>query len=224
MSKAKSRIRTVLILVLLSAAAYVLGWSSIFSVKSISVEGAPDASSKTLVLDKSQISVGEKLARLEPRVVQNSIEKISWVDHSRVSRNWISGAVAIHLWARVPVARYGSGFVDGGNVFFELSGAPTSTKITISASSPVDRSVAIALLKKLPIEIRNVLVEIRVLASGSVTITIHDTSLSKDREVNWGDMQDVDLKVKVYQALIALPANKKVTFIDLSAPHAPIVK
>jgi len=37
-------------------------------------------------------------------------------------------------------------------------------------------------------------------------------------------MQDVDLKVKVYQALIALPANKKVTFIDLSAPHAPIVK
>lgn len=209
---------------MLSAAAYVLGWSSIFTVTSVLVEGAPDASSTTVVLDTSQIAIGEKLARLEPRVVEKSIEKISWVDHSRVSRNWISGSVVIHIWPRVPVARYGRGFVDSANVLFELSEPPKSLNLTIVASTPVDRSRAIALLEKLPSQMHNVLVEIRVLTSRSVTLTIHEAQLTKDREVNWGDLQDVALKVKVYQALIALPENKKVTFIDLSAPHAPIVK
>jgi hypothetical protein len=42
--------------------------------------------------------------------------------------------------------------------------------------------------------------------------------------VAWGDLTNMSLKVQVFQALIALPENSKITEIDLSAPHAPIVK
>ena len=34
----------------------------------------------------------------------------------------------------------------------------------------------------------------------------------------------MEFKVKVYKALLALPENKKISLLDLSAPHAPIVK
>jgi hypothetical protein len=43
-------------------------------------------------------------------------------------------------------------------------------------------------------------------------------------EVKWGLNSENELKTKVYEALTALPENNRVTRIDLSAPHAPIVK
>jgi hypothetical protein len=42
--------------------------------------------------------------------------------------------------------------------------------------------------------------------------------------LRFGSADDVDLKVKVFKALMALEENKKVSTIDVSAPHAPIVK
>jgi hypothetical protein len=42
--------------------------------------------------------------------------------------------------------------------------------------------------------------------------------------LRFGSADEVDLKVKVYKALVALEENKKVSTIDVSAPHAPIVK
>jgi hypothetical protein len=42
--------------------------------------------------------------------------------------------------------------------------------------------------------------------------------------VQWGSLEELALKVRVYKALLALPENKSINKIDLSAPHAPIVK
>jgi hypothetical protein len=42
--------------------------------------------------------------------------------------------------------------------------------------------------------------------------------------LRFGGADDVALKVKVFNALMALEENKKVSAIDVSAPHAPIVK
>jgi hypothetical protein len=42
--------------------------------------------------------------------------------------------------------------------------------------------------------------------------------------VQWGSLDDLALKVNVYKLLLALPENKSIKRIDLSAPHAPIVK
>jgi hypothetical protein len=43
-------------------------------------------------------------------------------------------------------------------------------------------------------------------------------------EVRWGLATDNELKAKVYKALLAQPENAKLKRMDLSAPHAPIVK
>ncbi|MEI9908175.1 MAG: hypothetical protein WDO06_10125 [Actinomycetota bacterium] len=40
----------------------------------------------------------------------------------------------------------------------------------------------------------------------------------------WGDATSTKLKVRVFQSLIALPENVNISFMDLSAPHAPIVR
>ena len=40
----------------------------------------------------------------------------------------------------------------------------------------------------------------------------------------WGSNSDLNLKIKVYEALVALKENSKISLIDVSAPHAPIVK
>jgi cell division protein FtsQ len=40
----------------------------------------------------------------------------------------------------------------------------------------------------------------------------------------WGSNSELNLKIKVYEALIVLKENSKISLIDVSAPHAPIVK
>ena len=40
----------------------------------------------------------------------------------------------------------------------------------------------------------------------------------------WGAGTDIELKLKVYTALLALPENKRITKIDLTEPYSPIVK
>jgi hypothetical protein len=42
--------------------------------------------------------------------------------------------------------------------------------------------------------------------------------------LRFGNADEIDLKIKVFKALVALEENKKVSMIDVSAPHAPIVK
>jgi cell division protein FtsQ len=43
-------------------------------------------------------------------------------------------------------------------------------------------------------------------------------------EVRWGFATENELKAKVYKALLEQPENAKLKRMDLSAPHAPIVK
>jgi hypothetical protein len=42
--------------------------------------------------------------------------------------------------------------------------------------------------------------------------------------VIWGSEIEIDLKLKVYRALVALPENSKIKKIDLTEPRSPIVK
>ena len=42
--------------------------------------------------------------------------------------------------------------------------------------------------------------------------------------IQWGRNEESALKVEVISALLNLPENKKIRRIDVSAPHAPIVK
>jgi hypothetical protein len=40
----------------------------------------------------------------------------------------------------------------------------------------------------------------------------------------WGSDNEIELKLKVYKALVALPENSRIVKIDLTEPRSPIVK
>ena len=90
--------------VLFIVLAYFLGWSSIFSVKKVEIAGAPTTAVQAEIEMKSQIEVGQQLARVNPQSVARKIEKLSWVKDVAISRNWLSGVVAIEISPREPLA------------------------------------------------------------------------------------------------------------------------
>ncbi|MFM7860679.1 MAG: hypothetical protein ACKO8C_04665, partial [Candidatus Nanopelagicaceae bacterium] len=42
--------------------------------------------------------------------------------------------------------------------------------------------------------------------------------------INWGSARDTEVKLKIYEALVALPENKDLKSMDLSDPTKPSVK
>jgi cell division septal protein FtsQ len=202
-------------ILIFAGAAYVLGYSSIFTVSSVDVVGI---SSKV----DSGISVGEKLARIEPRVIATKFENLDWVKKAEVSRNWISGKVTIRIVERTPVAIYNGKAFDIEGKSFDLQSGGTSNLVQIEAIDAESALNAVDFLSSLDSQLKQSLKLIKVQGTGSLDLVM--TKGDRILEVKWGIDSENELKLKVYQALIALPENNRVTKIDLSAPHAPIVK
>jgi hypothetical protein len=85
---------------------------------------------------------------------------------------------------------------------------------------------AAKLVVDLPQQLRASLVTITTVGSHSARLVVTENSYSPPRSITiiWGDSSDNELKGRVYQSLIALTENKKISLVDVSAPHAPIVK
>ena len=222
----KIKIVIAFIVILIASAVYLLGWSSFFTVKEITVVGAPTTVAARIIEQTSQITKGERLARLEPPAVRSLLENISWLDHSTLNSNWFRGSVLIQVWPRRPIATYQGQFVDRAGVVFDLPNINVGDLPLISASDSSSLQFAVSLLTQLPATLRSQLVELKTRGSNSATLTLNDFSRGSASvlQVIWGDRSEMALKVKVYQALIALPENAKISRIDLSAPHAVIVK
>lgn len=222
--KAHTRRRFVIpiAIIVVATAAYVLGWSSIFTVKQVVVVGSPNPS-EAYVIEHS-VHIGDKLARVESQAIAKSLRKYSWLDHSSVSRNWIKGIVTIHVWTRTPIAQFQGHLVDGSGVVFDLPSVDTSHLTSITGSNNASAKFATDLLTTLPDQLRSEISNVVVHGSGMAILTITDPTLHRILNVVWGDLTNMSLKVKVYQALLALPENAKIAMMDVSAPHAPIVK
>jgi hypothetical protein len=92
----------------------------------------------------------------------------------------------------------------------------------VSAGSPALGLDAIDLFTALPADIQSQVVSIN--AANQSSISSWQNYSGRQIKVMWGSPRQVELKVSVYRALLALPENKNVKRVDLSAPHAPIVK
>jgi len=77
-------------------------------------------------------------------------------------------------------------------------------------------------MTSLPDEIRSNLKILKVRSTGAYVLEVDVEG--RKVEVRWGLATDNELKAKVYKALLAQPENAKLKRMDLSAPHAPIVK
>ena len=201
--------------VLLISATYVLGWSSLFTVSSVEIIGTKSQLS-------SDISVGDRLARIEPRAVAAKFEDLNWVADAQVSRNWVSGKVTIEITERTPVAIFKKTVIDSTGKSFALRGTPSSTLVQIQAVDLTAATKAVTFFSSLPADLKSALKVVKVRGTGALVLEVDNAG--KNLEIRWGNDGDNELKLKVYRALIALPENAEIKRVDVSAPHAPIVK
>lgn len=226
MTKMKTRSGTrmafAIAFIVIVSAAYVLGWSSLFTVKQVVVVGAPNPS-EAFAIERS-VHVGGKMARLESQSLAKSLQKYTWLDHSSISRNWLKGVVTVRVWTRTPIAQFQTHLVDSAGVIFDLPSIERSHLPIISGTNSVSAKFAANLLTGLPMQLRSQVMGILVYRTDAAILSIESPTLKRVLTVAWGDQTNMPLKVQVFQALVALPENSKITEIDLSAPHAPIVK
>jgi cell division protein FtsQ len=200
---------------LLAFSAYILGYSTFFTVSNVEVIGI----NSTI---NPGVQTGEKLARIQPRVIATRFENLPWVQKAEVSRNWFNGKVTVRILERTPIAIYNGKAFDIEGKSFDLQSSNTSSLVQIQATDAESALKAVDLMSVLDSRVKQSLRTITVQKTGSFDLLL--TQDARTMEVKWGLNSENELKTKVYEALIALPENNRVTRIDLSAPHAPIVK
>lgn len=206
---------------------YLLGWSSLFNVENLVITGAPNESVRVQIESKSEIEIGEKLARVNPSLSERKIGKISWVREVSVSRNWISGEVTVAITPREPLAFFNTDQIPGqaidqeGNLFV-LPGYANDDLALISAKSSQSALKANELFINLPEEFRSSISSM--VATSDNTFTLIKEVKDRSIRIRWGDSSEITLKISVIEKLLNLPENKAITVIDVVAPHAPIVK
>ena len=196
-------------------------------MKKVEIAGAPTTAVQAEIENRSQIEVGQQLARVNPQSVARRIEKLAWVKDVAISRNWLSGVVAIEISPREPLAFFNSDQVPGQTIdeegeLFSLPGYTNPDLALISAKSPDSALKANELFTALPEKFRRSITLL--MATSTNTFTINSTLEGRDIRIRWGDSQDMALKISVINSLLKLPENKQIKMIAVVAPHAPIVK
>jgi len=203
------------VVAVIAGATYVLGYSSFFTVSSVEVVGSTKAINTGIIK-------GQKLARVEPRAVATRLEKLNWIESVDISRNWINGKVVVELNQRTPIATFKNQVIDSTGTSFVPQGAQPEGLIEIQAGSTEDATKAVNFFTQLPEELKSSLTVVKVRVSGAFVLITENNG--KKLEIRWGTDSENELKLKVYKALIALPENAEIKRVDVSAPHAPIVK
>lgn len=214
-------------IVLLSVSTYVLGWSSLFNVDQVKISGSPTKESEVEISQVVAISPGLKMARVDPRSIENRLLEFPWIKSVEITRGWVSGLVELKIEARTPIALYNptsskSEWIDQSGEIFTLPGGFAKDLPRVQANSVDAGLAAIKLFTTLPQDFRVNLSLITATSSNNFVIALQHNG----REIRtlWGDQTNSDLKVRVINELLLLPENKSIVMIDVSAPHAPIVK
>jgi cell division septal protein FtsQ len=218
----KHRLLTFLAILLIAGLAYLLGWSNVLTVKEISYTGAPTKSSEVTVKNLTNLEVGERLARVETREIAGRLQTLPWIESADLSRNWISGKIVIAVTPRIPIATFNGELMDATGKRFELPGGFKSKLPSVFARDTKSGLAAIKLFTKLPSEFSTRTSAFTATSPENINFKI--TEGKRSLFVIWGSDIEIDLKLKVYKALVALPENSKIKKIDLTEPRSPIVK
>ena len=223
----KKALAITITIIIFGAGSYLLGWSTLFTVKQIEITGAPTLTSEKAVAKSLDVSLGDQLARVDSRALANRLKATDWIKSADISRNWFNGKVGIDLIPRTPVALYiepGKPQVtlDASGVSFQLPGQIPAGLPNVSSSSVASGLIAIEVFTEMPKEFSDGID--RLTAASPTNILIDGKFNGRKMQIVWGDGEDTSLKLKVISALLDLPENKSIRLIDVTAPHAPIVK
>ena len=215
------------IFVIFGVGSYLFGWSSLFTVSQIEITGAPNKTSQQEIAQKLDLTVGEKLARVDSRALSLRLKSADWIESADISRNWISGKVHIDLQMRIPVAIYNEPgkpqvALDASGEQFKARGVLPAGLPTVSASSVSSGLAAIKVFTEMPTEFSDGISSLN--ATSEASLVVNGKFGGKSLQIIWGDGEDTLLKIKVVIALVEQPENKSIRMIDVTAPHAPIVK
>ena len=218
----KHRLFTVLAILLTAVLAYLLGWSNVLTIKEISYIGSPTKSSEATVKALANIEIGERLARVETRKIAGRLQTLPWIESADLSRNWFSGKIVVAVTPRIPIATFNGELMDATGKRFDLPGGFKSKLPSVFARDTKSGLAAIKLFTKLPTEFSTRTSAFTAISPENINFKIVEGKRSL--MVIWGSDIEIDLKLKVYRALVALPENSKIKKIDLTEPRSPIVK
>jgi cell division protein FtsQ len=218
----KHRLFTVLAILLTTGLAYLLGWSNVLTIKEISYIGSPTKSSEATVKALANLEIGERLARVETRKIAGRLQTLPWIESADLSRNWFSGKIVVAVTPRIPIATFNGELMDATGKRFDLPGGFKSKLPSVFARDTKSGLAAIKLFTKLPTEFSTRTSAFTAISPENINFKIVEGKRSL--MVIWGSDIEIDLKLKVYRALVALPENSKIKKIDLTEPRSPIVK
>jgi cell division protein FtsQ len=221
----------------ISGSSYLLGWSSVFTVSRITVEGSNSRSEifRKLNSDSIELAVGSKLARIETRAIKRSIGMLDWIDEVNVSRDWFDKSINLSVREKKAVAKAittKNGLINfdvSGEIFKPISASQQSIQerlplvITEGNDSAQLASVA-SLLAQMPTQMADLILNLKSISVANSGYIQMETKVNElPLRIDWGLVSDIDLKIEVLNALLKLPENKRIKRVDLSQPELPIV-
>jgi cell division protein FtsQ len=226
-----------LTIILISGSAYLLGWSSVLTVKTVSITGtsAEIEIFRKLAADAIELEVGSKLARIETKAIKRSIGNLNWIDEVNVSRDWLNRQVQIKVIERQAVAKAitsEKGIVNvdsSGEIFEPISSAQRAIQdnLPLVIAQGNDRSQlasAATLIAQLTANMPDLLINLRsITVANSGFIEMETEIAERVIRINWGLALEINQKIEILTALLRLPENKEIMRVDLSQPELPIV-
>jgi len=236
LKKYKRLVSYLVALSLIAGLAYLLGWSSLLTVKRVEISGTNSISEIQGQLQKKNLSLnpGMRLARVDLRGIKSTLSEMDWLDSYSVDRNWLSGEIQLKVVEKVGVAKALS--ETGATLYFDANGVlfkpisrvqiSTSSRLALVSTesrSRTDLAGVATLMQGLPKNLEFLLTELKSISVGkSGYLTMITKVDGRDVQINWGKADSLEQKFQVLSALLELPENKAATKFDLSIPDSPI--
>ena len=225
--------RLILVVTIIAIPVYIVGWSSILSVKAVTFTGTSqnDLVAEQVKSRAPELRLGAPMARLNLTTITNELSSISWIAKSKISRNWITRSVKVSLTPRIPIAVINS--TDSQVKYLDATGYQFSDpkpyvglpQVTLGLENAKARLALSKFLSVVPAELLSSMRSLSV--GGGNQITMETDFEGKSLTINWGTSNSatqIKAKMQVLRSLIAMPENAKISSVDLSNSQAPVVK
>jgi len=235
--RVKNYFISTLVILFISCCAYLLGWSSVLSVKQISFNNSGTEQLILTNLSRNGVEpkIGDQLARVDTRSIKRSLNQLSWVSSSEVSIDWFRRKVTISIIERIAIAKANSSqnsfvnFDNEGNIFTPVSPSQMSIQdklpqVVTDLNNKDDLASAAILLRQIPSNLGYLIDELELISITKSGYIWMSTRINGGLvRINWGRANEVEQKSKVLVALLKLPENQQIKQVDLSQPDSPIV-
>ena len=216
LTKRRVIVATAVIVVLGTAAAWLLYFSSVLALKQVVVQGVR-AIPPNQVVAQAQLRSGEPLAGIDTDLVAARIAGMNTVAHVEVWQRW-PDTVVIDVVERDRVAAVKSGnqfdILDQTGFAVEHKKRRPEKLPLLQAADDQVKQTALTLLHGLPTELARLVESVTAASGDQIVLGLHDGIT-----VMWGDSQDSGEKTNVLRALLGHLGSDK--WVDLRSPSNP---